>query len=156
MKNQLIKTFLASASIVSLLALASCDTVKDKLGLTREAPDEFQVVSQPPLELPPDFTLTPPRPGAPRPQNRPKNTFMGPKPATSQNSTAEKSHAETMFLKEVHAEDRNEDIRNVLTQERTVTTPPPATFMSTLAKQNAQEDETIDPRKEKRLKDNLS
>ena len=33
----------------------------------RDRPDEFAVQRQAPLVIPPDFTLTPPAPGAPRP-----------------------------------------------------------------------------------------
>lgn len=35
--------------------------------LNRERPDEFAVQRQAPLVIPPDFDLTPPAPGAPRP-----------------------------------------------------------------------------------------
>ncbi len=35
--------------------------------LDRKRPDEFAVGRQAPLVIPPDFTLAPPRPGAPRP-----------------------------------------------------------------------------------------
>jgi len=35
--------------------------------LNRERPDEFAVQRQAPLVVPPDFQLTPPQPGAPRP-----------------------------------------------------------------------------------------
>ena len=51
------------------LLLTACDNggMRETLGLTRDAPDEFSVVSRPPLSLPPDFTLRPPHPGeAPR------------------------------------------------------------------------------------------
>ncbi|MCR0982958.1 DUF3035 domain-containing protein [Roseomonas populi] len=54
----------------SLLALAGCggDTART-LGLTRDAPDEFQVVTRAPLSIPPSLgDLPPPRPGAVRPQ----------------------------------------------------------------------------------------
>ena len=46
----------------SLLALGACSggTVKESLGLTRKAPDEFRVVSRPPLSVPPQFNLRPP------------------------------------------------------------------------------------------------
>ncbi len=57
------------APLVAMLALAACDnaTVADTLSLNREAPDEFTVVSRPPLTVPPEFTLRPPRAGeAPR------------------------------------------------------------------------------------------
>ena len=36
-------------------------------GLDRDRPDEFAVARQAPLVIPPDFALTPPAPGAPRP-----------------------------------------------------------------------------------------
>lgn len=51
------------------LGLAACSggTVPESLGLVRQAPDEFQVVSRAPLSLPPDYDLRPPRPGAPGP-----------------------------------------------------------------------------------------
>ena len=35
----------------------------------RDRPDEFAVQRQAPLVVPPDFALTPPQPGAPRPAN---------------------------------------------------------------------------------------
>ncbi|MBV8938994.1 MAG: DUF3035 domain-containing protein [Alphaproteobacteria bacterium] len=42
--------------------LAACDnsSVRSTLGLSRRAPDEFRVVSRPPLSVPPDFNLRPP------------------------------------------------------------------------------------------------
>lgn len=51
------------------LVLAACEGggVRETLGLTRDAPDEFAVVSRPPLSVPPEFNLRPPRAGeAPR------------------------------------------------------------------------------------------
>lgn len=54
--------------IVVGLALAGCDQAREQLGLNKQAPDEFTVVTKAPLVIPPDFTLRPPRPGAKRPQ----------------------------------------------------------------------------------------
>ena len=56
-----VPTFSLLATI-SLLALSACtsDTVRDTLGLERSAPDEFRVVSRPPLSVPPQFSLRPP------------------------------------------------------------------------------------------------
>ncbi|GAB4172942.1 MAG: DUF3035 domain-containing protein [Thalassobaculales bacterium] len=50
------------------LALGACDTVRGALGQQKAPPDEFQVVANAPLSLPPAYTLRPPEPGAPRPQ----------------------------------------------------------------------------------------
>ena len=50
--------------------LSGCsDSMKQSFGVGKTSPDEFQVVEQAPLELPPDFNLRPPAPGAPRPQD---------------------------------------------------------------------------------------
>lgn len=51
-----------------VFALAACEGVKRQLGMTKQAPDEFRVVSRAPLTMPPDFNLRPPQPGVPRPQ----------------------------------------------------------------------------------------
>ncbi len=50
---------------VALLALPACQTVNDAIGLSKQSPDEFEVVRQRPLTIPPDFDLRPPEPGAP-------------------------------------------------------------------------------------------
>lgn len=55
---------------LSALSLAACEATKEELGLSRRIPDEFAVVERAPLELPPDFYLRPPTPGAPRPQEQ--------------------------------------------------------------------------------------
>ena len=51
-----------------LLAIGACGNVRKELGLTKSSPDEFRVVSRAPLTVPPNFSLRPPQPGAPRPQ----------------------------------------------------------------------------------------
>jgi hypothetical protein len=60
---------IAAGVAVGLIAgLTGCDNPKRALGLEKQAPDEFAVVTRAPLSLPPDFNLRPPRPGAARPQ----------------------------------------------------------------------------------------
>lgn len=44
-------------------------------GLNRARPDEFAVARQAPLVIPPDYTLTPPKPGAARPQDLSPNAL---------------------------------------------------------------------------------
>ena len=43
-----------------ILDLNACSSVRESAGVTRKSIDEFQVVENPPLIIPPDFTLTPP------------------------------------------------------------------------------------------------
>lgn len=61
---------LALIALALPLAAGACgsDTMRT-LGLTRDAPDEFAVLTRAPLSMPPDMTSLPaPRPGATRPQ----------------------------------------------------------------------------------------
>ncbi len=57
-------------ALAGVLGLGACtgDELTRTFGLTRDAPDEFQVTTRAPLSMPPDFSLRPPRPGASRPQ----------------------------------------------------------------------------------------
>ena len=59
---------IAALAVALPLATGGCSGVKETLGLTKQSPDEFRVVSRAPLSMPPDYNLRPPTPGAPRPQ----------------------------------------------------------------------------------------
>jgi hypothetical protein len=59
---------LSMSLLLAAPAIAGCQNAKELMGLTKRSPDEFQVVSRAPLSMPPDFSLRPPTPGAPRPQ----------------------------------------------------------------------------------------
>lgn len=50
------------------LGLTACAGMKQSIGLTKVVPDEFVTVASAPLVVPPEYGLTPPTPGAPRPQ----------------------------------------------------------------------------------------
>lgn len=63
-------SFLCLAGCAVALAACGREDLQRSFGLVREAPDEFVVTTQPPLSVPPDFTLRPPAPGAPRPQQQ--------------------------------------------------------------------------------------
>lgn len=63
-----IRTF-GRAALLTLPLLAACgENPMRTFGLTRDAPDEFQVTTRAPLSMPPDYGLRPPQPGARRPQ----------------------------------------------------------------------------------------
>ncbi len=63
-----IATPLNLAVIAALpLALSACDTIKHTFGLDHYSGDEWSVPNTPPLELPPDYNLMPPKPGAEHP-----------------------------------------------------------------------------------------
>jgi hypothetical protein len=57
-----------SALLLATAALGGCESASRAFGVTKVTPDEFRVVTKAPLTLPPDFSLRPPAPGQPRPQ----------------------------------------------------------------------------------------
>lgn len=67
---------IASSLILASVAigLSACSSTKEQFDFSKKAPDEFAVVKRAPLEMPPDFHLRPPRPGAQRPQEQTPDT----------------------------------------------------------------------------------
>src|SRR6202012_70552 len=59
---------IAAGMTVLGMGLAGCQTTAKALGMTKVVPDEFGVVTKAPLTVPPDYSLRPPTPGEPRPQ----------------------------------------------------------------------------------------
>tara|TARA_B100001179_G_C18519824_1_gene372262 strand:+ start:341 stop:982 length:642 start_codon:yes stop_codon:yes gene_type:complete len=59
------RAFVPVLIVMVLTACGSGGNVRQTLGLNKSAPDEFKVVSRPPLSVPPEFFLEPPRPGEP-------------------------------------------------------------------------------------------
>lgn len=70
MNNAMKRIVLSVFCLLSIGFVSACDKAKDELGLNKQVPDEFKVVKRAPLSLPPDYTLRPPSPGAPRPQEQ--------------------------------------------------------------------------------------
>ena len=78
-----VKTALVLGAAASLLAACGSSGI-----FNRDRPDEFAVQRQAPLVVPPDFSLTPPEPGAPRPaegtaSEQALEALFGPPPARS-------------------------------------------------------------------------
>ncbi len=101
-----------------LLSLTACITTKEELGLTRRTPDEFAVAPHAPLQMPPDFILHPPTPGAPRPQEtapaeQAANALWG----TPSDSTRGKSSVENIILQKTGATDADSRIRQQIEAE---------------------------------------
>lgn len=102
---------------LSLLMVSGCTNVKQQLGIAKHAPDEFKVVKRAPLEMPADFTLPPPRPGAARPQEQAisrqvKESLLG-----TSATEAQMSQGEKVLLREAQAGKAPSDIRTLVDQE---------------------------------------
>ncbi len=110
---------------LALFALAACGEVREDLGLGRSVPDEFAVVDRPPLSMPPDFGLRPPKPGAPRPQDidqtqRASEVLFagtGDQPITPVKTDATPSDAEKNLIEATGAEKADPNIRSTVDRE---------------------------------------
>ena len=111
MKKTPLKTILVLSMCV--LALSACSGAKKKLGLTHSTPDEFAVLKRAPLELPPDYTLRPPRHGAPRPQEleTDKQAAVAVFGATNPSTSMAGSSAEDILLQKAGATHVDDSIR---------------------------------------------
>jgi hypothetical protein len=108
---------------LALTTLTACSELRQDLGLGRNAPDEFAVVDQPPLSMPPDFDLRPPQPGAPRPQGvdmkqRASQILFG-SIGEKTIDTSELSSVEKSLLEKSGGDKANQDIRQVVEREST-------------------------------------
>lgn len=57
-----------AVALAGAASLGGCGGLSKAIGMSKVTPDEFRVVTKAPLTVPPDFSLRPPSPGEPRPQ----------------------------------------------------------------------------------------
>jgi Protein of unknown function (DUF3035) len=152
--------FFAAAAI-----LAACSGVKDDLGLGKQAPDEFTIVTKAPLILPPDFTLRPPEPGAPRPvENQPTQmarTALVTSGAGAQlgNNATSASSGETSILNQAGAAGASSEIRSTIDRENALLAEEEDTFINSIMfwKKDEPKGTIVDAKAEsKRLQDNAA
>jgi len=114
-------SLLIPALLLAALPLAGCDSFNRALGRTRVIPDEFQVVSNAPLAIPPDYALRPPRIGggrdqevSPTQQARESIFRAGDQQASLPPPQAQRSPGEADLLKETGATNAPPDIRQMV------------------------------------------
>jgi hypothetical protein len=171
------RSFLTLPLALALLApaAAGCSSTKEMLGLTKRSPDEFQVVSRAPLSMPPDYSLRPPTPGAPRPQegttrdqaegivtgyaNRPTSTLSPDQiPSVGEGeATATASDGEAAFLQSASLTGIDPNIRKLVDEETAADQDASQTFLDDLIFWRAPEPygTVVDPvAEQKRLQEN--
>jgi hypothetical protein len=94
----------------ALLAMTACSSVRDELGLSKNAPDEFAVVTKAPLVMPPDYTLRPPQPGAP-PTRDPSPTEQARQALIGSAATGTETQGQQDLLNKAGAAQADPDIR---------------------------------------------
>ncbi|HXQ11412.1 MAG TPA: DUF3035 domain-containing protein [Caulobacteraceae bacterium] len=105
-----------AAALVASTALVGCESTKQALGITKVVPDEFRVVSMAPLVVPPDYSLRPPAPGEPRPQelqpeSQARAALMG------QRAAEDRSEGEKLLASKAGADNADPLIRYVVDDE---------------------------------------
>ena len=56
--------------LIAIVSLSACGDSRSIVGLHKQSPDEFEVITRAPLSLPPDYSLRAPAPGKQRPQEQ--------------------------------------------------------------------------------------
>lgn len=160
--STLILTALAAA-----LTLPGCTDLKRAIGMERVVPDEFAVVSRAPLAIPPDLTLRPPRPGAPRSQETApveqarQSVFRaaGDQQVDLPPAAGARSQGEGELLRQAHVTEAPSNIRELVNEESTSDQPVDDSFVNKLLfwrgpDKTVPANQVIDPEKEAvRLKD---
>lgn len=100
------------------LSLSGCSNVKSSLGLEKESPDEFAVITRAPLEIPSGLALPPPNIGAPRPQeqttvSQAKETIFG----AGESKSITTSSVEDSILQKAGSHNVEPDIRKTVDAE---------------------------------------
>ena len=106
----------------ALLLTAGCEKTREQFDFSKKPPDEFAVVKRAPLEMPPDFSLRPPAPGTPRPQElsteaEARAAVLG-DPALAQKPRVDAASAgEAALLQQAGAGYASPDIRRTIDKE---------------------------------------
>jgi hypothetical protein len=100
----------------SALLLSGCSSLSG----SKKSPDEFAVTKEAPLVMPPDFSLRPPRPGAPRPtelgaQGQALEALFGPGAGVPPRSASEQA-----LLDKAGAAKASSDIRSTVRDDGTI------------------------------------
>ena len=106
----------AAAALLAAAGLAGCDTATKAFGLAKVTPDEFRVVTKAPLTLPPDYSLRPPAPGEPRPQElQPESAAR--QALVGQRAGDVRSDGEKLFVTKAGADHADPLVRYVVDDE---------------------------------------
>jgi hypothetical protein len=134
--------------LTCMLALSACDTSRKALGLERNNPNEFAVVTHHPLTFPPNgLALPTPTPGVQKIDER--HPQMAARSAILGKSTIEKSKpaskGEVTLLAKAGAENRHDNIRTLVDEEARVASKKEESFIRDLLDINKKPGKVINP-----------
>jgi len=129
-------------AVALVTSLGGCTSMRRALGMEKNLPDEFAVVSRAPLATPPEFNLPPPQPGAAptqevSPQDRARETILRAGQQQQQASLApssgNRSAGEDALLREAGAVGVDANIRSQVDQDAKTAPDAERTFTDKLA-----------------------
>ena len=109
--------------LIAITFVSACSNFKQKIGLIKEAPDEFTVMTRAPLTLPPNFDLVPPKDGNDYTTDTNKIAIEALKESSdnqdiNSDESYEPSDGEILLLQKTKAVEANNDIRKIINKER--------------------------------------
>jgi len=111
------KIFFMNILFFSFVIINSCSGVKEKMGLIKKAPDEYQVYENKPLTLPPNFDLRPPVDG-----NIENKEESNEKLIFSEDNEKDESFSvsDEILLIAVGEKDSDKNIRKIINEENSI------------------------------------
>lgn len=104
--------------IVLIMSGCSGGGIRKTLGVDKKAPDEFMVLSRPPLSVPPEFNLDPPSDG----DTKSRSTSLEAKEAifstSNTNTPKSESTGESIILNKAGADSTDQNIRDLLKKDK--------------------------------------
>jgi len=141
------KNIISVISVLLLLVGCGGSDFKSTLGLKKSAPDEFRVISNPPLSIPPEFNLEQPNRGVSKTME-----LKGPDSGLSRE--------DTMFLESFEKEGSASDIKRSIDldlQNKKIEDSNKGPIRKTFSKLNSSSDPYINPVSEReRIKENIA
>jgi hypothetical protein len=106
---------------VSLVCLTSCSGVKNTLGINKVSPNEYTVLRQAPLSMPPSDYMLPPAEQSQTPQNDLRSEtgeeILYGKSTEKTSKDSSLSQSDRKFLANTNHVNKKENIKEVITQE---------------------------------------
>jgi len=111
------KIFFINILFFSFVIINGCSGVKEKIGLIKKAPDEFQVYENKPLTLPPNFDLRPPVDGNIENQEESSEKLIFSEDNEKDESL---SLSDEILLISVGEKDSDKNIRKIINEENSI------------------------------------
>jgi hypothetical protein len=125
MRRRIARGLLTAAAVIAIAGTAGCGNFRESLGLNKNPPDEFRVVSREPLTVPPDFELRAPEAGGEQTTRRSAREQAEQTVFTGEDAPANDgfdgangmSRGETALLAQAGAQNVDPDIRRTIARE---------------------------------------